>query len=67
MIDYYTKYAKNSYACINLITTISKNKIVKPKNKYDIIGRAKCNSKTMKIISKEIINKFTNIQQIEEK
>ena len=67
MIDYYTKYAKNSYACINLITTISKNKIVKPKNKYDIIGRAKCNSKTMKIVSKEIINKFTNIQQIEEK
>ncbi len=61
MINYYSKYVKSSFACINLITTISKNKIIKPKNKYDIIGRAKCSSKTMKIISNEIIKKFTNV------
>lgn len=61
MIDYYSNYAKNSYACINQITTISKKKILRPKNKYDIIGRAKCNSKTMKIISNEIIKKYTNL------
>lgn len=62
MIDYYSNYAKNSYACINQITTISKKKIVHPKNKFDIIGRAKCNSKTMKYISKELIKKYTNIK-----
>lgn len=62
MIDYYSNYAKNSYACLNQITTISKKKIIHPKNKFDIIGRAKCNSKTMKIISKEIIKKYTNIK-----
>jgi len=62
MIDYYSNYAKNSYACINQVTTISKKKIIHPKNKFDIIGRAKCNSKTMKIISKELIKKYTNIK-----
>ena len=66
MINYYTIYSKNSYACINLITTISKDKILKPKNQYDIIGRAKCNAKTMNIISIEIIKKFTNIKNIVE-
>lgn len=67
MIEYYSNYAKNSYACINQITTISKKKIMHPKNKFDIIGRAKCNSKTMKIISKEIIKKYTNIKLSDEK
>lgn len=62
MINYYSNYAKNSYASLNQITTISKNKIMRPKNKYDIVGRAKCNSKTMQIISKEIIKKYTNIK-----
>lgn len=64
MIDYYSNYAKSSYACINQITTISKNKIIRPKNKYDIIGRAKCNNEIMKIISKEIIKKYTNYTSI---
>ena len=67
MIEYYSNYAKNSYACINQITTISKKKIIHPKNKFDIIGRAKCNSKTMKIISKEIVKKYTNIKLSDEK
>lgn len=66
MVKYYSNYAKNSYACLNQITTISKEKIIKPKNEFDIIGRSKCNCKTMQIISKEIIKKFTNIQLISE-
>lgn len=61
MVEYYSNYAKNSYACINQITTISKKKIVKPKNQFDIIGRAKCNFKTMEFISKEIAKKYTNL------
>lgn len=64
MIEYYSNYAKNSYACINQITTISKKKILPPKNQFDIIGRAKCNSKTMQIISNEIIKKYTNIKSL---
>ena len=62
IINYYSNYEKISYASLNQITTISKNKIMRPKNKYDIVGRAKCNSKTMQIISKEIIKKYTNIK-----
>lgn len=62
MIEYYSNYAKNSYACINQITTISKKKIMHPKNKFDIIGRAKCNSRTMQLISEAIIKKYTNIK-----
>ncbi len=58
MFKYYSNYAKSSYACINQITTISKDKILSPKNQFDIIGRAKCSSKTMKIISSEIAKKF---------
>ena len=61
MIEYYSNYAKSSYACLNQITTISKNKIIRPKNQFDIIGRAKCSSKTMNFISNEIIKKFTNL------
>lgn len=61
-LRFYANYSKKSFGCTNLITTISKDKILKPKNKYDIIGRSKCNSKTMKIISQEILKKFTNIQ-----
>lgn len=62
MISYYSNYAKNSFASINQITTISKNRIIVPKNKFDIIGRAKCNAKTMKAISEEIIRRYCNIK-----
>lgn len=61
MINYYSNYAKSSYACINQITTISKGKIIKPKNRFDIIGRAKCSSKTMTVISSAIMKKYTNL------
>lgn len=62
MITYYSSYAKSSYACINQITTISKKKIMSPKNRFDIIGRAKCGSKIMQVISQEILAKYTNIK-----
>lgn len=61
MMDYYSNYANNSYACINQITTVSKSKVFRPKNEFDILGRAKCSSKTMRFISGEMMKKFTNI------
>lgn len=61
MISFYSNYAKSSYGCINQITTISKSKIMKPKNEFDIIGRAKCGKQIMDLISNSIISTFTNI------
>lgn len=62
MLDYYNKYAKSSYACLNQIATISKKKIIKPKNKFDIISRSKCDKDTMIAISKAIAKKFINLK-----
>ena len=59
LLSYYKSNIKNTYACCNLITTISKTRIIKPINEYDTIGKARCSSDIMKKIDNEIINKFT--------
>lgn len=62
MINYYSQYAKSSYVCCNQVKCISKERIINPRNKFDIISRAKCNSKTMKKIDDLILNYYTNIK-----
>lgn len=60
LLDYYEKNQKNTYACWSLITTISKSRILKPINEFDILGRARCSAETMNLIDKIIIKNFTN-------
>lgn len=59
LLSYYRSNQKNTYACCSLITTISKSRIFKPINEYDIIGKERCSDKIMDKIDKEIIKKFT--------
>lgn len=54
LLKYYEKNLKNTYACCNLITTISKTRILFPINEYDIVGRKRCSSKILDIIDTEI-------------
>ena len=61
LLSYYKSSENNTYACGSLITTISKTRIFKPINEYDIIGRAKCSSEVMDMIDKEILGKITKI------
>lgn len=58
LITYYKDISKNTYGCVNLITTISKTRIFKPINEYDIIGRIKCSEEVMNIIDNEIKIKY---------
>ena len=61
LLSYYKNSEKNTYACISLITTISKTRIFQPINEYDIIGRTKCSSDIMDMIDREILDKITKI------
>lgn len=54
LCSYYKSNEKNTYACCSLITTISKSRIFKPINEYDIIGRTKCSASVMEKIDLEI-------------
>lgn len=60
LINYYEKSLKITYGCTNLITTISKARLLKPINEYDIIGKALCPDEVLDIIDKDIIQKLTN-------
>ena len=59
VLAYYKNNIKNTYACTSLITTISKTRIFKPINEYDIIGKERCSTEIMDKIDKELIDKFT--------
>ena len=61
LTNYYKENLKNTYACCSLITTISKSKILKPINEYDIIGKTKCSPKIMDKMDNEIKNRYTKI------
>lgn len=67
VLSYYKSSEKNTYACVSLITTISKTRIFQPINEYDIIGRARCSSEVMNMIDKEILGKITKIDLTKEK
>lgn len=58
LLCYYKSNAKNTYACCGLITTISKTRIFKPINEYDIVGKERCSDEVMDKIDNEIIIKF---------
>lgn len=59
LLSYYNSNAKNTFACPSLITTISKTRIFKPINEYDIIGREKCDDSIMDKIDNCIKENFT--------
>lgn len=59
LITYYKSNIKNTYACISLITTISKTRILQPINEFDIIGRERCSNEVMDKIDGEILHRFT--------
>lgn len=59
-----TKKLKTSFGCTNLITTISKTRLLKPINEYDIIGKALCPNEVLNIIDNDIIQKFTKTDKI---
>ncbi len=62
VLEYYKKIKNNfSYACIDQIRTISKLNILKPLNKYDIVGTYKCSDDIMNTIDKNIIKTYTAI------
>jgi hypothetical protein len=43
-----------------LITTISKTRILKPINEYDIIGRSICSNVVMDKIDEQLIDRFVS-------
>lgn len=49
-----------SYALLDQIRVISKLRICKPINDYDIIGKYKFNSEIMKNIDEKIMSLYTN-------
>lgn len=50
LLQEYKKYNKKTYANVSQFKCISKNRIIYPKNNYDIIGKTR--------ISKEVMNKL---------
>lgn len=58
LLSYYENCLKESYACCNLITTISKERIFYPINEYDIIGNTKCSDETIDKINDEVKKYF---------
>ena len=58
LLTYYENYLKESYACCNLITTISKERIFFPINEYDIIGNTKCSDETINKVNEEVKKYF---------
>lgn len=62
LLSYYKSNAKNTYACCNLLTTISKTRILPPINEYDIIGYERCSDEVMNQIDNELLRHFTGRQ-----
>ena len=61
LIKYYKNSLKTTYGCTNLITSISKTKLLNPINEYDIIGKTMCSDEVLDIIDNDITQKFTNL------
>lgn len=59
LIKYYKYSIKHTYACCSLITTISKTRLLKPINEYDIIGTSICSDEVLNKIEAELCDKFT--------
>lgn len=59
LLSYYKSSIKSTYACPNLITTISKSRILKPINEFDIIGKERCSADIMDKIDNCIVENFT--------
>lgn len=57
-IRYYSKYDKISYVRVNQISTISKSKIIRQRNQYDLISKVVCPREIMQNIKKSISEKF---------
>lgn len=57
----YSKYTDLSYACVNQIKVVSKARILKPINEYDIVGRQICSQELMAKLDNEVIKRYTGI------
>lgn len=58
LLSYYRSSIKNTYACCNLITTVSKTRIFMPINEYDVIGKERCSDEIMDMIDKQVMENF---------
>lgn len=63
LLSYYESNKKNTFACCNLVTTISKTRILKPINEYDIIGKTRCSKVIMNLIDSKLNEIFLKIQK----
>ncbi|MDO4963123.1 MAG: type II toxin-antitoxin system PemK/MazF family toxin [bacterium] len=62
ILKYYKSIKNNlSYACVDQIRTVSKLNILKPINKYDIVGNYKCPPDIMESIDMAIVKNYTSI------
>lgn len=59
VIDEYKKYKDFYYAYVSQITTISKSRLIYPKNKFDIINKARCSADILNKIDDAIIENMT--------
>ena len=59
ILSEYKKYKEFSYAYISQITTISKSRLIYPKNKLDIINKIRCSDDVLNKIDDEIIENIT--------
>ncbi len=58
LVSYYKSNAKSTYACCNLVTTISKKQIFLPINEYDIVGKTRCTNEVLKMIENDLKIKY---------
>lgn len=59
VLNEYKKYKDFSYAYISQITTISKSRLIYPKNKFDIINKVRCSKDVLNKIDDAIIENIT--------
>lgn len=58
--EYYKKFNKNTYAAIDNIQTISKLRVMLPKNPADPIGKATLSEDSMDLIDIAVLKKLSN-------
>lgn len=61
IVDFYNNYKTVSHACYSQIKVISKSRISKPINEYDITNGTICSKEIMDIIDREVIRFYSGI------
>ena len=63
----YNKYKKSTFANISQFRCISKNRIIYPLNKHDIIGKSKVSKTVLNKITQELVRLYINLKKFEKK